>query len=299
MIFYFDLRRTPMFKKMFRNSGVIQKNHFNDLFIYFCATRGSLTRFLPGLCYSHPRFRDGDDKIIVFDSYTTARQLSWLRSNWPDKRVILWYWNTVTNDGLIRKLPQGVELWSYSIKDCERYGMRFNTQFFFDCLAGDAEQIREKPLSPRPRALFYGRDKGRSAQIRHIAEELADAGVEVDLRIAPDKAPGFQALRNPDLVPYQTVVDMVKDTDIIMDYCSRPADSGLSLRAMESLFFGKKLVTNNLEILGSDFYNPANVYVLDHDCRSLKEFVDCPRVLVPSEIRDRYLLSNWIKRFDL
>lgn len=298
MIYYFDLRRTPIFKPMFKKSGVIQKDHFNDLFIYFCSSRGSLSRFLPGLCYSRPKFRDGDDKIIVFDSYTTTRQLNWLRSNYPDKRVILWYWNSVINDGLIRKCPQGVELWSYSMTDCERYGMRFNTQFFFDCLADEAEKCRQIPLSQRPKAMFLGRDKGRSAQIREVGEELRKSGVEVDLQIVSDRPPGFQSLRNPELVSYRKVVDLVKDTDILLDYCT-DIDSGLSLRAMESLFFGKKLITNHIEILNSDFYNPANVYVLGRDKRSFREFVECPRVIVASEIRDRYLLSNWLKRFDL
>ena len=50
--------------------------------------------------------------------------------------------------------------------------------------------------------------------------------------------------------------------------------------------------------LESDFYSPANIYVLDHDKRSLKEFLDCQIELVAPEIRDRYLLSNWLKRFD-
>ncbi len=89
----------------------------------------------------------------------------------------------------------------------------------------------------------------------------------------------------------------MKEADILLDYYIYPA-AGLSLRAMEALFFGKKLISNNLEILESDFYNPANIYVLDHDARSLREFVDCPLEPVDPAIRDRYLLSNWLKRFD-
>lgn len=298
MIFYFDIRRVPIFRTMFKKSGVIQKDHFNNMFVYFFSTRGSLSKYFPGLCYSRPKFRDGDDKIIIFDSYTTTRQLKWLRNNHPDKRVILWYWNSVINDSLIRNHPQGVELWSYSTKDCERFGMRYNTQFYFDCLAEEAEICRREPLSSHPRAFFFGRDKGRSDKINEIGEQLREIGVDVDIRIVAHTEPGIQSLRNPDLVSYQTVVDIVKEKDILLDYCGDP-ESGLSLRAMESLFFGKKLITDNIAILDSDFYNPANIYVLGHDNRSLKEFVDCRRELVSPEIRDRYLLSNWLKRFDL
>ena len=298
MIFYFDIRRFPIFRTMFKRSGVIQKDHFRSIATYFFSSRGSLSKYLPGLSYSRPKFRDGDDKIIVFDSYSTARHLKWLQTHWPGKRVILWYWNSVISEKLIRDLPEGVELWTYSRRDAEKYGMRLNTQFFFDCLAEEAEICRRKPLSSSPKALFFGRDKGRSGQIMETGEALREAGVEVDIRIVPNTAPGLPSLLNPDIVPYQAVVDMVKDADILIDYCLDP-DSGLSLRAMESMFFGKKLVTNNKTVLDSDFYNPANIYVLGHDNRSLKEFVDCRRELVSPEIRDRYLLSNWLKRFDL
>lgn len=298
MIIYFDLRRVPIFRTMFKRSGVIQKDHFRSIATYFFSSRGSLSKYLPGLSYSRPKFRDGDDKIIVFDSYTTARHLKWLQTHWPGKRVILWYWNSVLNEKLIHNLPEGVELWSYSKKDSEKYGMRLNTQFYFDCLVGEAEICRRETLSSHPRAFFFGRDKGRSGQIMETGEALREAGVEVDIRIVPNTAPGLPSLLNPDIVPYQAVVDMVKDADILIDYCLDP-DSGLSLRAMESMFFGKKLVTNNKTVLDSDFYNPANIYVLGHDNRSLKEFVDCQRELVSPEIRDHYLLSNWLKRFDL
>ena len=297
MIFYFDLRRVPLFKSMFKNSGVIQKDHFKNIVVYYFSTRGSLSRYFPGISYSKPQFRGGDDKIIVFDSYTTARQLNWLKSHWPEKRVILWYWNSVLNEKLIRNLPEGVELWSYSRKDSEKYGMRLNTQFYFDCLAKEAEICRRKPLASKPRAMFFGRDKGRSVHINEIGEALRRVGVDTDIHIVANTPPGLQSLRNPDLVSYRTIVDMVKETEILIDYCQDP-DSGLSLRAMESMFFGKKLITNNIEILDSDFYNPANIYVLGHDSRSLKDFVDCQKELVAPEIRDRYLLTNWLKRFD-
>lgn len=298
MIIYFDLRRVPIFRTMFKRSGVIQKDHFRSIATYFFSSRGSLSKYLPGLSYSRPKFRDGDDKIIVFDSYSTARHLKWLQTHWPGKRVILWYWNSVISEKLIRDLPEGVELWTYSRRDAEKHGMRLNTQFYFDCLAEEAEICRRKPLSSSPKALFFGRDKGRSGQIMETGEALREAGVEVDIRIVPNTAPGLPSLLNPDIVPYQAVVDMVKDADILIDYCLDP-DSGLSLRAMESMFFGKKLVTNNKTVLDSDFYNPANIYVLGHDNRSLKEFADCPRELVSPGISDRYLLSNWLKRFDL
>nr|MCR4860735.1 hypothetical protein [Bacteroidales bacterium] len=122
------------------------------------------------------------------------------------------------------------------------------------------------------------------------------AGVEVNMQIRPTQTGKLRVLKES-LLPYRAVIDMVKDADILLDIYTDP-EAGLSLRPMEAMFFGKKLITNNLGILSADFYSPANIYVLGHDGRSLREFVACPSVLVPPAVRDRYLLSNWLKRFD-
>ena len=129
-----------------------------------------------------------------------------------------------------------------------------------------------------------------------LTAKLREAGAKADFRIIR-RPEGRLAFMREKLLSYQAVIDLVKDADILVDYYL-DTDSGLSLRPMEALFFGKKLVTNNRSILSEDFYSPANIYVLGHDGRSLREFVECPGEAVAADIRDRYLLSNWLKRFD-
>lgn len=296
MIYYFDLHKTKVFGPMFKASGVIHRNPFRGIASMYALN----TRFaykLPGsVFYPRPVFKEGDDKIIVFDTYSSPHLFDWLSETYKDKRIILWYWNTVETNGLKKQLPARVETWSFSKADCAEYGMRYNTQFYFDCLARDAAESRKQGLSQHPRAFFFGRDKGRSEILEDLKRRLEKEGIEVDLEIAAPFLGRMHFYREP-LLPYRKVVDLVKKSDILLDYSNDP-DNGLTLRAMEALFFGKKLITNNLEILDADFYDPANIYVLGRDKRSFREFVNCPPEPVDPEIRDNYLLSNWLKRFD-
>ena len=124
----------------------------------------------------------------------------------------------------------------------------------------------------------------------------SEAGAEPDFRIVRRPEGRYVSIREK-LMPYSEVVDMAMGADILVDYSLNPT-SGLSLRPMEALFFGKKLITNNSEILSADFYSPSNIYVLGHDNRTLREFVECPGTEVLPEVRDGYLLSSWLKRFD-
>ena len=296
MIYYFDIHRTKVLGPMFRKSGVIQKNPIRGL-LGMLALHGKYIYRLPSfLFYPRPVFKNGDDKIIVFDTYSSRRLLEWLCDTQKDKRIIYWCWNSLKRDSLRGWVPKGVELWSFSKYDCDKYDLRYNTQFFFDCLVREAAECRKHGLSQHPRALFVGRDKDRLSTLEELRETLEKEGVEVDLRITR-RFQGRLGFYREKLIPYRKVIDLVKKSDILLDYSTNP-ETGLSLRAMEALFFGKKLITNNLEILESDFYHPANIYVLDHDKRSLREFIDCPLDPVDSEIRDKYLLSNWLKRFD-
>ena len=298
MIYYFDLHRTRVFGPMFRRSGVVHRNPFTGFIPMYALNLRGMDRLPSALFYPRPKFIGGDDKIIVFDTYSTARMVNWLCRNWPDKRIIYWYWNSAaTNLQIRQQVPERVEFWSYSKSECGQYNFRYNTQFFFDCLAAEAERCRaRKDRNPVPKALFYGREKGRAEALGELAEQLREAGAEADFRIIR-RPEGRLAFMREKLLPYQAVVDLVKDADILVDYYLN-TDSGLSLRPMEALFFGKKLVTNNRSILSEDFYSPANIYVLGYDGRPLKEFVESPGEEVAADIRDHYLLSNWLKRFD-
>ena len=296
MIYYFDLHKTKVFGPMFKDSGIVQKNTFRNVFSVYALRSRVMGRLPSFFFYPQPVLKGNDDKIIVFDTYSNSSLIKWLCETRPDNRVILWYWNSVKASGLKDHIPNRVETWSFSKSDCAKYGFRYNTQFFFDCLVQEAEECRARGISTHPKAFFFGREKGRTGILEFLKDNLEKEGVEVDLIIAQPFS-GRAGFYREELLPYSKVVDLVKEADILLDYTNIP-ETGLSLRAMEALFFGKKLITNNLEILDSDFYTPSNIYVLDHDTRSLGVFIGCPIEPVDSEIRDKYLLSNWLKRFD-
>ncbi len=296
MIIYYDLRKRAIFREAFRDSGVVQKNHFRSRTAMLVMKTRLGKRIPDFLVYSGPKAGSKEDTVIVFDSYTTPRYLYWLCGRYPDKRIILWFWNPVKDPGWLKRIPSDVEVWTYSRADSAAYGLKYNTQFFFDCFAEyDGQRCVRKDTSPRT-AAFVGRDKGRKEKLLSLAHTLEKAGVDVKMEIVPEPVKKPRPL-NEDLITYQEIIERAKEADILLDYNMDP-DAGLSLRSMEALFYEKKLITNNREILLADFYDPANIYVLDEDNRTIEEFLACPVVPSDPAVRDRYLLSNWLKRFD-
>ena len=253
--------------------------------------------FTPELLCKRLSFRAGDDKVIVFDSGSSPEYLNWLCDKYPEKRVILFFWNPIWPLGFDRLNPR-IEIWTYSKRDSLKYNIRFNSQFYFDVLADEAKDFLPPPFRLHPKVLFVGREKGRADALKELYSQLEDAGAEIEQFLVPfPKHLRRFAHLVEKTVPYRDVVEMMKRADIILDYSTDP-EAGLSLRAMESLFWGKKLITNNISILDTDFYHPGNIYVLGKDKRSFEDFFRCDPTPVAQPVRDRYRLSHWLKRFD-
>ena len=293
MIVYYDSGRYAIFRKYFIASGVkcipLWRNQL--LRIGYWVTRAHLPK---KMVFNVPEPAASDDKIIVFDTHVTPAYLYWLCKLYPDKRIILWYWNPVNEKRTFDFFPRRVEIWSYSPSDCEKYGFRYNSQFYFDCIAGKQSENIGK-VHTQPTVCFIGREKGRKESVLKIRDSLAQSGIATDCHFMIDGVLKKRS-REP-LLPYSRVVDLIRGSDAILDYTLQE-NAGLSLRPMEALFWGKKLITNQKSIRQYDFYRKENIYILGEETRGIKEFLSTSSVKVESDIRDYYLLSSWLKRFD-
>ena len=73
--------------------------------------------------------------------------------------------------------------------------------------------------------------------------------------------------------------------------------SGLTQRVMESIFFRKKLITNNVFIKNYNFYSPNNIFVLGEDDYShLREFILSPYADVDCFDASIFDVHQWLDR---
>lgn len=74
-----------------------------------------------------------------------------------------------------------------------------------------------------------------------------------------------------------------------------PKQSGLTIRTIESIGMGKKLITTNRDILNYDFYNPSNILIIDRSNPVLDEsFFDQQFIELDKDIYDKYSIESWI-----
>ena len=69
---------------------------------------------------------------------------------------------------------------------------------------------------------------------------------------------------------------------------------GFTMRTIETLLAGKKLVTTNKHILGSDLYHPSRVCVIHRNNPEIPtEFLDLPYLPFPDSLRNYYSCEGW------
>ena len=232
------------------------------------------------------------DTIIVFDGHARKEFLEWLKNSNPTKRLIYWCWNTVkeiSENFDINTIPDGYEIWSYSKYDCDKYGLKYNTTFFWN------SYFELSSKESKYDVFFVGKDKGRLGKIKAVADILDKENLKYRFNIV--KTHFWN--RNKDYsrkMSYDQVIEMITLTKAILDI-KVDANAGPSLRALEAAFFRKKLITDDPYVKDFDFYCKNNVYILGEDNIPIQEFLSVPLKLVSDKEINKYSFLSWIERF--
>lgn len=90
------------------------------------------------------------------------------------------------------------------------------------------------------------------------------------------------------------IAQLVEQSKIVLDM-QHPKQSGLTMRTIEMIGMGKKLLTTNPEITKYDFYKPENICVIDRDNIKIDEkFFVVPYQDLTTELYEKYSIKSWI-----
>lgn len=225
------------------------------------------------------------DEAIIFESLYNERIAKYIKRKNPSCRIILFFWNIIIDNTRKRYLedPMIDEFWTFDSADAKKYKMNINSQFY-------TKQIKLNDKKREFDVIFLGRDKGRKEKILKIEKKLNENGINTNITIIPEKSKKY--------IKYSMYLKNIEKSKVILDFVIE-GQKGLTLRCMESLFFKRKLITNNKEIKKYNFYNPNNIFILEEDnFKNINEFINTEYEEIDSEIIEYYDIENWLKRFD-
>lgn len=226
------------------------------------------------------------DCIIVFDSIHTSKLLRYIH-NKSKARVIYWHWNPIKTEKekrIITDTKGLCEHWTFNPIDAEIYDMKLNNQFFF--YQTDISKNKENT------AFFVGTDKGRYSSLVSLTNILEKFCVVPDFHVIDQEKNGRYYQKN--YMDYYEVLDHLRNTKFAVEIVQDGQD-GLTARALEAMFLGTKLITNNQSIKKCEFYMKQNIYLIGDV--GIDEFIHSPFAEIEKEKLYPYSAQGWIEKF--
>lgn len=120
---------------------------------------------------------------------------------------------------------------------------------------------------------FIGTDKGRRGELQEFAECAKKNGLKVNVIIVGGRK--SENIESRSFLPYDEVVRYDLESKCILEVLQL-GQTSYTLRTQEAICLGRKLITNNKEIVKESFYDKDRIFVYDSIKKIDWDFVRTP-----------------------
>lgn len=244
------------------------------------------------------------DVLVIKGEALSIASIHNLRAAFPNAQFTLYFWDSYRNMPIdsAEKVPLFHKAFTFDPVDARADSrLQYRPLFFLDDYARLPEVEQDIDV------LFFGTaHSDRLVVLRRLSKLLpkdtkiktilyfpsrlifaARHIVEPAIWISPNHFI-FQPLGK------STVKSLIARAKVVIDI-ERQVQSGLTMRTIEMLGAGKKLVTTNGGIVQADFFNPANIAVIDRRNPVIDPgFLAGAYEPVSAELLRRYSLTGWL-----
>lgn len=230
--------------------------------------------------------------IIIFSSAHTRPIIKFLNKNYPKKRIVVWYWNTLKKDfPLSNYLDLNCEIWTFDRQDADNNKLYFANQFFVP-----NKNLSKSKVVESIDVFFVGVDKNRYKKLIEMKKIFQSKNIVSKFLVVDDgsnKQNTKLAFSQP--ISYDDVLSLCRKSRCLLEILQE-GQNGLTLRAIESLVLNKKLITNNINIIYEDFYNKNNIFVIGIDrIEEIDQFLISKNVHIDDDIVKKYTFDGWVE----
>ncbi|MFM5093547.1 hypothetical protein [Aeromonas rivipollensis] len=251
-----------------------------------------------------PRINDVDYLVFINPESISSNILDKIREINPEINIVVYMWDSFKNKPAAKKLLDSVDcFFTFDPDDAATYNICFLPLFYVSEYA-ESRHIK----SGKYRLSFIGT---AHTERYKIVKNIMGAGDRVFLFLfTPSRVVflykkyicgelGDLNFTDVSSMPMlrEDVVTIVADSEAVIDI-NHPGQVGLTMRTLEVLGAGRKLVTTNKNIVNYDFYNENNILIIRDKINKdvITEFLDKPYVKLSDKIYEKYSLSNWVEQ---
>lgn len=188
-----------------------------------------------------------DSDVLVSDDNTIAQRCLFNKKFRKNRKICI-YRNTAVVNIYSHEIEK-IKAYSFDFSDCKRFGFEYYNQYCsgFDFL------LENRGTKPTIDFYFLGRDKGRKEKIDELI--VSFKGYTTKIIIVRS---GF--LKN-DYVSYVEHCKNIINSRVVLDIV-KEGQSGLTMRSIEALLTGRKIITNNESIFKYEGFNATNTLLI-------------------------------------
>jgi hypothetical protein len=239
------------------------------------------------------------DTIFFLQVHHMSREnMERLRALHPQARTVLYNWDSLTTHDYRPWLPYFDRAFTFDPVDAKALGIGLLPLFairpFFEI---DRDRAKDFDL------YFVGAigTMHRFDALARLHAFCEAEGLRLKLHLKCSPVIRFQLLRTGRRLPgvtsrslgFEEIVDLMERSQAVFDFANH-RQSGYTMRFIENMCAGKKIVTENARVLEEDFYRPDRFLITDgSDFSRLKEFLRSP---IRSELdTERFSIENWAR----
>lgn len=238
----------------------------------------------------------GYKTVVLFDTYAHYSEYAHKieHSVSEDTRLILYLLNPAFFSDDYTKISKRWEIWTFAKADSEKFGFRYGGTFYNPHLLKLTET--EHRESKQTDVLFVGTDKGRKTYVKELEQILTNDGIKCDFRVVDNFKSLFSTQYSRE-VSYLDLCKLIYSTKVLLDVVQE-GQYGLTLRVMEAILFGKKVITTNKYLANDeDFSTNENIYILDkYNFKGLKSFILKSVIPYSESLKQKYSFYSWMER---
>lgn len=230
------------------------------------------------------------DYVVVFDPLITVDYLNWLREIYPNAQLNFIYGNLIGYARHIKPkdVPTMYRLWTYDKNDAHTYGIRLHQHTSYN------QSLVKPHKNNLYDVIFVGADKGRGQFVLELESNLKEYGLSTKFIIVKNGKYVRKKAYQHDPVSYSEITDLICQSRSILNV-ALPGQEGITVRDLEALFFGVKLITTNSNIVNTDIYHPDNVFILkDTKAKGIVDFLKTPYHQPDPQIVDNHTFDAFV-----
>lgn len=249
-----------------------------------------------------------DMVLIVKGEMVPEYTIKQFRIAFPNAEIVLYLWDPVRNiKGILPKTKLYDRVISFEPKDCKKYGFEFRALF---CDLEKRDRKNNEKSAIKNDISFYGTMYSDRFNVVYLMREYCE---KHDIRFYSFcflrgkfmtlfywlTNSGYRKLGKKSITykpkASSEIAEIIDSTRIILDV-NDPYQEGLTLRTLETMASGKKMITTNPDIINYDFYNSKNILVIKRDEIDIpNDFINLDYEQIPEDIINKYTAEGWVK----